>query len=620
MHGEFMLKTLLVGLVLLAAPLTAAPLLGETPLVPKSAPDAAPSPDRAPDLPARLELDGGAMPAGGGWFLVPVTASGPAEVTVEATGTWAFGGTGPFGHLVILDLPAPSEVFVHPFLLPEQGIVTIDHEDEHVVCCRELATMSGSGDHGAFGRAVVEAGQVFQVGLAANTWDPAEESIAFAVEAIGRDGPVTLEAGQAVHGPDVTVIDLVAAADHEAGGVAVGNVRIGETGETSVEHALEDPGVVAFQSYTFDGPLDASITLPDGTAHAHPTGPMESLQVWSLTPPGTLHASAGGYERSSPLTGDWSHVEALVLVAGAPVRHLQTHAVSTVDGLEAVLAAPGTTLRLDDSALPDSTGWFLVPLHADAPGTVNASFALRTEGERGVKGAAAFLLQPEYPTVSASIEYAHPMLSASVLGEALPTPEGLPPSSWSTGSGGQDIEFRIAPDAPVYIGLAVTDWSEDDSFELVLTSEASGLGWGDVVTGEHVEAIDLVDAARRAGTHVQFGGLAASAPADIERSFASEHGGIFAVTGWLSGDAEGELTIELPDGRVHTNAPGREVLTWGMGSLGPGTTTVSLTALDEGGPHVAGRASFAWAQFLWADVPVPEGYVYAFLDTSPTEE
>lgn len=293
---------------------------------------------------------------------------------------------------------------------------------------------------------------------------------------------------------------------------------------------------------------------------------------------------------------------------GSGGNETHEHSAMTIDG------PPDRrhTLVLDASAMPGETGWLLIPIRAQSATYVEGETRLRhVQPASGAAGSAIIADIGEQSFAFGNAREAYRDLEVNARGEHVECCQDLlveplqygARSSSASGFGGYLEEGEVG-----WVGLAAVGWLTGSKMKITLTSDAP-LVAGAPHTGPHVEAIDLVAAAREAGDNVRLGSnLLVGAPGEARLAWPPSVTGLLVAQYYAQGDAHASLSIARPDGaRLVTDV---EDVYGDLFALGADAVDVALTGLKESDPqlvYTAGSPPPGWvrAVVLYAQLDVP---------------
>lgn len=608
-----MLRTLAVAVIVVTAPLGAFAIADQTVLE-----------DTGTVQPVTVSQDGEvvdvtdeALPGATGWFVLPVSTATDQQVEIRIWENRSEQQADEVqGQGLILDLPGRDHIFSGWVDRPH-ATATVHHDGSTERCCPDLArelshpfdTDDGDDDGGYGPILPLDAGETLHVGLAADGWDPSQ-SLHIRVE--GLDAP--LEIGELSTGTAVEAIDLVQEARENGTVVLAGDRAVaGDHGEAHLSWDAEGTNLFSVDVWAQgDTQAKARLELPNGTVVDNGDGRNQSFWATGSSGPGETRLSLTDLgtenlaeELLEPGGSGWVGATALVAQVDLSTTALEVHRWP-----QTPLPAEGS-IDVSDEMLPGEDGWFLVPIHADGHGHLEIQHLAEVNATQHSKAFAPLVLAEGHPLwgLYPHVMPVEPVAEASADGQTVACCQAdgrTIGTSWSAGSSGQS-SVPISPESPVYLGLVAVGWDDEDRFDLRAHADGVNLSLGEVQTGTSVHAIDLVDEAYDQGTAVQTGARETGQASDVERTFSFEQGGLVLTDHWIEGQAQGKLSLELPDGTTGDNGDGQEVAGQLHALTGPGELTVRFTDVDQPQPQlVAGQHdSVLHATALVADMPLP---------------
>lgn len=272
---------------------------------------------------------------------------------------------------------------------------------------------------------------------------------------------------------------------------------------------------------------------------------------------------------------------------------------------------------LDAAAMPGETGWFLVPLTAASPVGVEIEAKYRQAYDASRQQAAAILIAEDGRAEAMGGQvYAWRDAEVNVRGRQVACCQEVtaryPWSDDAYNGGSTGSGAYLEPGETLWVGLVAAGWSEGSKLKITLVSYGAPLVPGLPVTGRTVEAVDLVDEARRAGTNARVSGQRlAGGDGDVTREWSPAGTGLLMLDAYAQGDAGARLSVALPHGAVHR---GERLQDEGLGVIAferGGKIGVRLADLAEPGLRIAPGAPYSGiaVRALYADLSVPlSGY------------
>ncbi|HUR69640.1 MAG TPA: hypothetical protein VM370_10370 [Candidatus Thermoplasmatota archaeon] len=272
-----------------------------------------------------------------------------------------------------------------------------------------------------------------------------------------------------------------------------------------------------------------------------------------------------------------------------------------------------TELHLGSDLLPGPTGWFAVPITVDREAYVRVDVSYY-EFEHGqfamsqaivaIEGAAAD------PSWAFGGYHQDPAFAIEHDGQELVRCCEDLVTAWSTGMGSGGQPILVEPGQTLWVGLAAFQWDDQHNAWFTISGQAV-LTQGEPRTGARVEAVDLFEEARRAGTHAYaLSQHVQPAFGAASRTWTSDGYGLFSLTAdaWVDSGSDARIRLSIPG-----EAP-REARIQGdsgayAGAHRAGTYAVTLD--DVHAPLLQqGPAIHAVALFADVDVPGDVAFVY----------
>lgn len=270
-------------------------------------------------------------------------------------------------------------------------------------------------------------------------------------------------------------------------------------------------------------------------------------------------------------------------------------------------------LVLDASAMPGETGWFLVPLTAASPVGVEIEAKYRQAYDAATQQAAVVIIAEDgRAQAMGSQSYAWRDAEVNVRGRQVACCQEVTArypwndDSYNGGSTGGGAYLEAGE--TLWVGLVAAGWGEGSKMKITLVSYGAPLLPGPPVTGRTVEAVDLVDEARRAGTNARFAGQRlVGSDADVTREWSPAGTGLLLLDANAQGDAGARLSVALPHGAVHR---GERLQDESLGMTAferGGKISLRLADLREPGIQLAPGAQYSGiaVRALYADLSVP---------------
>lgn len=207
---------------------------------------------------SELFLDASLLPGPTGWFAVPVTAQGDTLVQIATKEEVVHDGAGVKAVMPLLALAPEAPPAWHASVYRGQDLVSASYDGERVGT--GLGTLGHVGLVGGGGTGEgthwLQAGQTLWVGLAAQSWDPAQDVFRMRL----RSYEAAIELGEPVTGDGVHAVDLVQDARESGRAVhALGQNVLSEPADVAHEWGSARGGLLVV-SYFADGD-DVSGTL-----------------------------------------------------------------------------------------------------------------------------------------------------------------------------------------------------------------------------------------------------------------------------------------------------------------------------------------------------------------------
>lgn len=609
-----MLRTIIIATLLVTAPLGAFAIAERTVLQDTQTTSGVTVSDDG----RTVDVTDEALPGSTGWFILPVasTTDQIVEIRIWENLTEDRDDDEVEGQALIMDLPGHDPSF-HGWVDSPYSPVTVHHEGQTVRCCQSPWALLGDpfdggdgDDDGGYGpTGHVEAGQTLRVGLAADGWDPGQT---LHIRVHGREAP--LQVGELATGTTVQAIDLVQEAQENGTSLRFGDRTVaGHHGQAHLAWDTDRTTLFSVDVWADgDAQAKARLELPNGTVVDNGDGRDQGFQASGSSGPGEtslsltdLESPAWTDELSDPDRSGWVGAVALIAQVDLPGTSLEVHRWP-----DQPLPAENS-VDLDDTLLPSQDGWFLAEIQADGPGYLEIRYDAQTNATGQIKAFAPLILTEVHPLhqVHSQALAAQPVAEASAEGQSVAccqAGEQALGTGWSAGAGGS-LGVPIDSDRPVYLGLVAVGWEPSDSFQLRAHGDGANISLAQLQTGTGAQAIDLVDAAYDQGTSVQVFDRENGQAADVERTFAFQDGGLVLTDHWIEGQAQGKLSLALPDGTTADNGDGQDVSGQIHALTGPGEVTLRFTEVQQPQPHVlAGQHdSYLEAWALIADIPVP---------------
>lgn len=270
-------------------------------------------------------------------------------------------------------------------------------------------------------------------------------------------------------------------------------------------------------------------------------------------------------------------------------------------------------LVLDAAAMPGETGWFLVPLVSASPVGVEIEAKYRQAYDPSKHQAAAIIIAEDGRAQAMGGQtYAWRDAEVNVRGRQVACCQEItaryPWSDDAYNGGSTGGGAYLEPGETLWVGLVAAAWGEGSKLKITLVSYGAPLLAGAPATGRNVEAVDLVDEARRAGTNARFAGQRlAGGYGDVTREWSPAGTGLLVLDAYAQGDAGARLSVALPHGAVHR---GERLQDEGLGVIAferGGKMAVHLADLDEPGMRISPGAEYGGVavRALYADLSVP---------------
>lgn len=265
---------------------------------------------------------------------------------------------------------------------------------------------------------------------------------------------------------------------------------------------------------------------------------------------------------------------------------------------------------IDASAMPAEDGWFLVPLTAEQAVSVDVQAKHRQTYDPS-RAQAAFVLVGDplgNGIASGGLGYLWRPSEVNARGTRAWCCEDVTSRFQTVDSGTTEsaTDAWLQPGETLWVGLAAVGWVEGSKLKITLTSYGAPLYAGEPRTGTTVEAVDLVDEARRLGTNARLGGAhLVGDHGDVARSWSPAGTGFLMLDAYAQGDAGARIDVRLPSGAIHRNEDLHEESLGLMTFERGGRIDVRLADVHEPGPSWDGRSSGLQARAFYADLSVP---------------
>lgn len=275
------------------------------------------------------------------------------------------------------------------------------------------------------------------------------------------------------------------------------------------------------------------------------------------------------------------------------------------------------TLVIDGAHMPGERGWFLVPLTSSEPVSVDIETKHRMAYDADRAQASALIIGSTeepwanvMPTQGSSwrdVEVNHAGRRVSCCQEVTTRIPGNTPGA-SGGSSGGSGAF-VEPGRTLWVGLAADGWAPGSKLKIELTSWGAPLLMGAVVTGTTVEAVDLVDEARKAGSNARFASQTlVGGPGEAVRTWRPAGTGLLAIEASAQHDAWGTLAVHVPGEVPLRDERLQDEYYYGVALRAGGPFEVRLTDVHEPRPtFLVQDNEYGWlhARAFYADLSVP---------------
>lgn len=306
----------------------------------------------------------------------------------------------------------------------------------------------------------------------------------------------------------------------------------------------------------------------------------------------------------------------LLSLLAAPFLGLAAHAPDASDAPPAaqtpVVAEGLSRVTLDASLLPASTGWFLVPVTLTQNATLYVETFVALAGPEPETAAAVIV-----PSGVPGNTMAFPLFAslgdaaeAHHAGASLRCCMAWPflPTGALTSTGSEESQEHAAGET-LWFGLAAARWGDGSEATINVTANAPVLVVGAPYTGLSVHSVDLLRAAREAGTNARVGDgqLSVGSAGAASRAWTPTGTGLFAVRGIAIGASSAVVDVSLPDGALLADhVMQREFVAMASFTSG-GASSVGARDLREPltRPAVGGEPSILEMHALYADIDVP---------------
>lgn len=331
------------------------------------------------------------------------------------------------------------------------------------------------------------------------------------------------------------------------------------------------------------------------------------LVALSLPLAGAVVLSAGGEDPTGEAPGNTSE-RASDVARGS----------SASAGSGNLEATDERSIRKNISELVPATGYVLVPVHLETPGqgALAVSMAFHDEGPNPRAAASLVLTASGFISSHLTIRPAEYDAAVSTQHHQAACCD-LGPRVGPSGPSEIETSGHLEATEPHLMGIVADGWTEDDWAVLEVTARTEDLTFGQPITGERVEAIDLLHEAYDNGTTVRAQDrVVHGEPGPVQRTWRAEETGM-VLGQWDLEDGRGDLTVTLPNGTQLSNAPSQE--TWGGLEVfaAPGALTIDLTDAEKPAwqPPVPGSSDGsprAEVMVLLADLPVDVRHAYLY--------
>ncbi|MFA5862882.1 MAG: hypothetical protein WDA16_14415 [Candidatus Thermoplasmatota archaeon] len=275
-------------------------------------------------------------------------------------------------------------------------------------------------------------------------------------------------------------------------------------------------------------------------------------------------------------------------------------------------APGGTPLVLDASAMPGSTGWFLIPVTSDKAGHVEMETKVKSTSNAAIP---AFALLVAFPDEPARVQgggsgWASRPAEVNANGTRIVCCDQLPVSG-SSGSGGGTSHTSgfLAPGQTLWVGIAGVHWDDGSKLRITITPQTGvTLAAGKAHAGTNVALVDLVDLAQGAGRNVRFGGQTLIGSAgEGSLSWDAKGTSLIHLMASAQGDSSARLSVTLPNG-TPLNGVWLHDGYVGLSAFKEGPIKMTLTELYQRAQFVTtagNEPTYIGATALLADIDVP---------------
>lgn len=520
-----------------------------------------------------------AFPGTIGSYLVPVEVTAPAHVrvsfdTILKDPQKNLAG---FGHILAYEAADGEIVSIGNLgtVTSDDATASVNHEGKSIQCCPGPPEGDGDTFEASWARTVtVTPGTTLYVGMAAVGWTSTSKHTAtVGIEEALTEEDATFTRGELLHGEHAEAIDLVAEAERH--GTNVQHEQTTLAGDTAKAHVSLEPETTGLVFLRVDQSGEASgdltVQLPNGTliergtmddsfGSTHPY--RGSIALTSTSGPVSIQLENASDPRQEPSNDDPGTLSAIAVFADLPLPiegiTEQSPLLSNPSAVQG--QASGDVHERGDELLPDSTGWFLIPITTEEDQRVMIrTEALMDTQVPGPRGAVAFFQAPvandEAPydeilrSHSTWVPAASP-LEATLSGEDVRCcPETQEDRDVSDYSGAAARTMHLEAGETIHAGFVAYDWHANDHFKLQITSSQAPLDVGEPRQGTEVDIADLFHEAYDEGTNARlYGSPVVGDPADARTTLTTTQGG-FLAAGWdLSGGADADIHIEAPGG------------------------------------------------------------------------
>lgn len=266
-------------------------------------------------------------------------------------------------------------------------------------------------------------------------------------------------------------------------------------------------------------------------------------------------------------------------------------------------------LVIDHHYLPGATGWFLVSVEVEEPGTYGLEVSLVQASSGADRSQAAVLMGADgrLAVMGGPAGGAGDNVEVNDGGGGVRCcRDGFPVFGTWTTVGESGVSGTSLAQDTLWFGLVAAGWEPESELEIRLTPGTARLRLGEVRQGSDVTAVDLVDLAHRQGRNVRLEGRAvAGETADLAMGFSPTATGVLMLDYFAYGSASARLDLTV--GGATATSSVHEL--WGRAVLAQRDTTflVALSEVHGGtlGGALLGEGGEVQATLLYADLDLP---------------